>query len=398
MTDVLLTYAWVRSSYCALKNLSVHGLKVTVADSSRIGMGQFSRYSHNVERYTSHYTNEVQFIDDLVEISKRNNSRLILPAHNETEVIARHRHRFSKEAVDLIPNVDHCALFNNKSDSYDFVESLGVPVPRRYRYESVGELRQTLEQHGIGRSVVKLLTGNSGKGVFYGANIDETIEIVEQLITEYNLSKERFPLVEEVVQGEGFGCSILYYKGEFVAHFTHKRLREKIETGGTSTLRESAQHAELEAATKRIFSSLGYNGLAMGEFKVCPRTGRVWFIEVNPRMWGSISLAVEAGAEFPFGVDLLYQRIQAAKSLARQRSPKIGWKARWLLGDFFVCLKLLSKFQIKEFVGVIKNSRSDSIDDFSFSDPLAFIGQVFYYVITAIKSKSFNAAEKGMLG
>ena len=63
-----------------------------------------------------------------------------------------------------------------------------------------------------------------------------------------------------------------------------------------------------------------------------------------------------------------------------------------------MCLKLLSKFQIKEFVGVIKNSRSDSIDDFSFSDPLAFIGQVFYYVITAIKSKSFNAAEKGMLG
>ena len=118
------------------------------------------------------------------------------------------------------------------------------------------------EQHGIGRSVVKLLTGNSGKGVFYGANIDETIEIVEQLITEYNLSKERFPLVEEVVQGEGFGCSILYHKGELAAHFTHKRLREKIETGGTSTLRESASStAELEAATKRIFSSLGYNGL-----------------------------------------------------------------------------------------------------------------------------------------
>ena len=68
-----------------------------------------------------------------------------------------------------------------------------------------------------------------------------------------------------------------------------------------------------------------------------------------------------------------------------------------VIGGFFVCLKLLSKFQIKEFVGVIK-IEEDSIDDFSFSDPLAFIGQVFYYVIIAIKSKSFNAAEKGMLG
>ena len=37
MTDILLTYGWVRSSYNALRNLKKHDLKVAVSDSSSMG-------------------------------------------------------------------------------------------------------------------------------------------------------------------------------------------------------------------------------------------------------------------------------------------------------------------------------------------------------------------------
>ena len=68
MSDVLLTYSWVRSSYSALRNLEKHGLKVVASDSSCIGMSQFSRFSSGFKKYTSHYEDEKKFISDILNI------------------------------------------------------------------------------------------------------------------------------------------------------------------------------------------------------------------------------------------------------------------------------------------------------------------------------------------
>ena len=73
-----------------------------------------------------------------------------------------------------------------------------------------------------------------------------------------------------------------------------------IATGGTSTLREAVAHAGIEQAAQRIFDAIGWHGLAMSEWKVCPHTGQFWFVEVNPRMWGSIALPISVGVEFPY--------------------------------------------------------------------------------------------------
>ena len=74
MSDVLLTYGWVRSSYSALRNLKKHDLDIQVSDSSRVGMCQFSKFSSGFNKYTSHYEDENKFISDILEIctSKKN--------------------------------------------------------------------------------------------------------------------------------------------------------------------------------------------------------------------------------------------------------------------------------------------------------------------------------------
>ena len=330
MTDILLTYGWVRSSYNALRNLKKHDLKVAVSDSSSIGMSQFSRFSSGFTKYTSHYENEDKFISDILNICSSNEIKLILPSHNETEIIARHRYKFSDNLVAMIPDESHCRMFNNKSDAYDFVSNIGIPVPFRIEYADPNLISEGLKNKGIKKTVIKLLTGNSSKGVFYGENPDHAQSIVKRLIEKYNLDKNRYPQIEEYVEGEGYGCSVLYSKGEFIAHFTHRRLRDKIETGGTSTFREVAVHDGIEAATKTIFDSLGWNGLAMCEFKVCPKTGRFWFIEVNPRMWGSISLAIESGVQFLYLAWLCAtQGSKQAIDYHASCDVNLTWKARW---------------------------------------------------------------------
>ena len=47
--DVLVGYAWCRSSYTAIRSLNRLSLCVAAADSTKFGMGQCSR--HSLERY-----------------------------------------------------------------------------------------------------------------------------------------------------------------------------------------------------------------------------------------------------------------------------------------------------------------------------------------------------------
>lgn len=399
MSDVLLTYGWVRSSYSALRNLKKHDLEVTVSDSSIIGMCQFSKLSSSFKKYTSHYENENKFISDILNICSSKEIKLILPSHNETEIIARHRHKFSDDLVAMIPDESHCQMFNNKSLAYDYVSSIGVPVPYRIKYSDPNTISNQLKSKAVKKTVIKLLTGNSSKGVFYGKDPEHTQSIVKKLIKKYQLVESRYPQIEEYVEGEGYGCSVLYSEGKFIAHFTHRRLRDKIETGGTSTYREAAVHEGIEAAAKNIFDSLGWNGLAMCEFKVCSKTGKFWFIEVNPRMWGSISLAIESGVQFPY-LAWLCATQGAKKAIDYHKSCAINtnWKARWLLGDIFIVLGKLLKLEFMSVWYIAREEKADSLDDFFWDDPFAFIGEAMAYLKNTISKRSINPAEKDMIG
>ena len=137
----------------------------------------------------------------------------------------------------------------------------------------------------------------------------------------------------------------------------------------------------------------------MSEFKVCNKTGRFWFIEVNPRMWGSISLAIESGVQFPYLAWLCAtQGANQAIDYHASCTVNLNWKARWLLGDIFIVVGKLLRFDFKAAWRIISEEKADSLDDFFWSDPFVFIGEVLAYLKTTISKRSVNPSEKGMLG
>lgn len=396
-SKVLLTYGWVRSSYAALRNLSKHGVPVYVSDSNLTGMCQFSKFSLGFKKYTSHYQNETDFVTDVIRICDENQINLIFPSHNETDVLANNKSIIGNERGRMLPDSKHCFIFNNKALSYDLAESLGIPTPRRFLYKEVDELLILLNRLEVKKVVIKLLSGNSAKGVFYADSPEMAYTRVRQLITDFGLKPDRFPQVEEVVSGEGWGCSVLYWHGELVADFTHRRLREKISTGGTSTLRESAFHSGVREAALKIFNYIGWHGLAMCEFKVCPETGKFWFIEVNPRMWGSIPLAINAGVEFPYLAYLCAtQGIKAAQAYQANKTVQLSYKGKWLLGDLLLVIKKILRFRIKSALNMLFEP-VDGYDDFYWDDLPAFLGEILRYITNSVLNLSFNPTETGML-
>lgn len=398
MTRVLLTYAWVRSSYAVLRNLDVHGVDVHVADSFRTGMCQWSRKKTGFDLYPSHYRDEVAFVAAIKRICADRSIELIFPSHNETEILARHKESFPGTLGALLPDPNHCAMFNSKAASYDHAIAAGVPVPQRVTYDAPENVLHRLRDAGLSRSVIKLLTGNSSKGVFYAGTPEEAQAIVQRLISQYQLAPGRYPQVEEYVSGDGWGSSVLYWQGRKIAGFTHRRLREKIASGGTSTLREACLHPGLEDAAEKIFSNIGWHGHAMAEFKVCPATGKFWFIEVNPRLWGSIPLAIDAGVEFPYLAWLCAtQGAEAALAYHATRSVKQPWRNRWLLGDLMLSAKEILHLRLGEAMKILFRSGANATDDVFWDDPLVFPGEVARYCVGAISSGSMNAAEEGMV-
>ena len=121
----------------------------------------------------------------------------------------------------------------------------------------------------------------------------------------------------------------LYDAGRPVAFFAHRRLRERPPSGGVSVLSESVGlDPYLRELSRRILDHVGWHGVAMVEFKVCA-DGRPHLMEVNPRFWGSLQLAVDAGVDFPW---LAYQLATGARTDS-VGGYRIGVRNRWLLGD-----------------------------------------------------------------
>jgi len=137
-------------------------------------------------------------------------------------------------------------------------------------------------------------------------------------------------LLQQRVVGPGVGVSLLRWDHRTVAVFAHQRLREKPPSGGVSVYCESmSTDPRLVAQSEALLQQLAWQGVAMVEYKIDAATGTPYLMEVNPRFWGSLQLAVDAGVDFPV--------LLAAAALGRPmpgRAPyRIGVRSRSWWGD-----------------------------------------------------------------
>lgn len=392
-----MSYCWVRSTYAALVNLTRKKLNVVVTDSRSIGMCQFSRFSAKKIRYNDFLIDKNVFLQDIQKILEIEKPELYLPSHDETEIISNNLNTFPASVKIPIPCIENLRIANDKSASQELAERCEIPTAKRINYNSPEEILQLV--YSSKKYVIRLRKGNSAKGVFYANGPAEVYQTVKSSIDNFKCSTDRYPVVQEFVQGEGWGVSCLYWEGKRIAHFTHKRLREKTETGGTSTLREHHPNEILEQMAFKILDKLEWHGLAMVEFKYDSVSKKGYFIEINPRLWGSIHLAISAGVEFPY---LLYlcatQGPQSAQNYLAESHIKYPWRSRWYLGDCIVAASNLRKLKLGAAIKCILPGETNTYDDINLKDPFAFLGEVLYYGNNFVRHRSINPIEDGMIG
>ncbi len=106
-------------------------------------------------------------------------------------------------------------------------------------------------------------------------------------------------VAESFFPGVGVGLSVLAREGRILLAYQHRRLQESSETGASTRRMSEPADPALLAAAEPLAAAARLDGVAMFEFRVDRRSGRHVLLEVNPRFWGSLPLAVAAGADFP---------------------------------------------------------------------------------------------------
>lgn len=386
----LVTYCWNRVGYNVLRSLAKKRVPVIVGDASKLAMARFSRYGDGFFQYPSFYKDPASFVDTLVQQIKNDHSRVYLPVHEEIFIAAKYREQLEQHGF-IVPVADFGVLeqLHKKECLFDVCQKYGIPTPEIHRITSLDNLPEIFSSMEY-PLVIKDNQTNSAKGVHYIHNRYGAEAIYSKLCE----SKNQYPFIQQHVKGDGYGVSILMNHGEVRAVFAHKRLREKTYTGGTSTVRISVREPMLEEYAIALLSKVKFHGVAMVEFKYDKKSNNAMVIDVNPRFWGSLSLAIHSGVDFPY---LLY-KMATDGDVNPIMDYKLGVKVKWLLGD---ALSLMSEVvHTKQLISPIKGFLSgnvDGYDDFFLDDPVPFLFEGLYYFNKFVATRSVNPSDEALL-
>lgn len=182
----------------------------------------------------------------------------------------------------------------NKSLTLETAKRCGIRVPFTCTIASLAELDAIAPQLRFPVVVKPEKKGASTFRVFYFSSLPELAEAIED-------NKWGSVLLQEYCPGVGVGIELLLHKGECIAKFQHRRLKEAPATGGVAILAVAEEpDPELVRLSMELLRALDWEGVAMVEYRVDRKTGSSVLMEVNGRFWGSVSFPIAAGVDFPF--------------------------------------------------------------------------------------------------
>lgn len=369
--DVLVTYCWNRVGYNILRSLSAHGLRVWVADTSKKNICSQSKFCSGSFTYPDPFTQEEAFIACLKEKVSELKPKVLLPTHDESQVIMRHRNEFPSELVIPYMEADRLKNLSDKAWATEKAAECGVPTPRTYGFW------QDVEKFPC---VFKTATGNSAKTVFF----PKDAVALEKLVSEFRDVKI---LIEDRVGGSDYSVDCVRWDGFFKAS-TYHAMVTKTTGGGTTTQREIVSAPELERYARMLLDYVDFKGVCGIDFRYDPKSGEVAFIEVNARFTGGLATPVTAGFDIPW---VLYS-LATTGMYNEPIDIKIGTRTKWILGDVITLVGRMFSFSFnwREWKQALTFRGFDAFDDYRKDDCKAIRGEMSYYLGKLVKNGKLN--------
>jgi len=110
-----------------------------------------------------------------------------------------------------------------------------------------------------------------------------------------------WPMLQEYCPGIGLGQFFFMHEGQAIRRFQHIRIAEWPPEGGFSSVCDAvplARFTDIQELSIALLREIGWEGVAMVEYRYDPTSERAVLMEINGRFWGSYPLAVASDAGF----------------------------------------------------------------------------------------------------
>lgn len=275
------------------RSLGRAGVEVHAAPFDRTAPALTSRHiaaTHWLPPYPQDRAGWIQGIRTLIE---RHAFDLVVPINDsELMLLQAHADEIGRERL-AIANAEALRIFTDKAATRELAASLGVPIAGAAQVDEA-EIENGQTPFPLVLKPRRSYLVGSETGKLYAKIVRSETELGNALAGQSSGEL----VIEHFYPGIGVGFSVLARNGRLLLCYQHRRLQQAWETGPSSARVSEAPDPELEAAVGKLAAATNLTGVAMFEFRR-QGPGRFVLLEVNVRLWGSLPLAVEAGADFP---------------------------------------------------------------------------------------------------
>jgi predicted ATP-grasp superfamily ATP-dependent carboligase len=346
---VFVTDGSYPNGLAAIRALSRAGFHVTVAERAGISpsatIGFWSRGCHERFQYPDPQQQPDACARALSEHFEKTAYAAAIPVGLDmAELFVRYRDALPVPAMLAPPESFRIAA--DKRLTYEYAGANGIPTPRTVAAADwrLLEIPVVFKHYRKGAFIAR----STGEAAAYARDIAYVID-------EY--------IAQEYIPGEnGFGYFGFFDSGTEAGYFMHERLMQFPKEGGPSVVARSFRNPQLHELGRRLLESLGWHGVAMVEFKRSDRNGAFYLMEINPKLWGSLDLAVQSGCNFPVWI---------ARALSDGSHPRNGHYREGLTYQWVIPNGIKSFMRYPEFrVPFVRNFVSGVRTDIQWNDPL----------------------------
>lgn len=305
------------------------GIAVDVATCGEDYPGLASRYIRTVHCLPPYLSEPEAWVVALAHLAEEEGYDLIFPSSDSSLGLLETASQQIDRRILAIPNQAALESFASKSGTRALAEAHGVDVAQGRSFTVGPDTASELE------TLPFPLILKPSQPYITGSNDAKTSVLMvrtrEELTVGLTALMDREIVVEQFFAGEGVGVSVLARDGEVLSVWQHRRLAQSNETGRSSRRIGQTVDPKLLHDVEKLTKAVSLTGVAMFEFRQNPATGDYILLEVNPRFWGSLPLALASGADFPL---LTWQMMTGATVQTGQGAIDLSVQKTSLTAEF----------------------------------------------------------------
>ena len=322
--DALVTDVHTGSSLAGVRDLGRAGLRVLALANARTASGVWSRYATLSATAPDSDDDARAFLRRVGNLADAHGPFVFYPSgESAIHAVLEHRDELPSSAILPFASLDALKPLRDKRELSRLAAAVGLTTPATVMEATAGEI-------GVAPPPLPFVV----KQVLPEGSLNKRTRIIEtrsQLDALLAIVPPDEPLlIQERAEGPLIGLAlVLDTAGRLVARFQQFAHRLWPVDAGGSTLAESmAPDQDLVERSTRMLADTGFSGLAQLQFL---RTSRgPALIDVNPRYYGSMSLASASG----INLAEIWHSVVTGRPVSSPPPYRLGVSYRWLEGDF----------------------------------------------------------------